>query len=72
VVIPARGAAFGDLFNDGKIDVLINNLNKTPTLLCNVNHDQHHWVELSLVGGPKSRRDAVGTTVYLTAGGLKC
>jgi hypothetical protein len=70
-ILPARGAAFGDLFNDGKIDVVINNLNQPPTLLRNVNPDQHHWVELNLVGGSKSPRDAVGTTVYLTAGGIK-
>jgi hypothetical protein len=35
-VIPSRGAAFGDLFNDGHIDVLINNIDSTPTLLRNV------------------------------------
>ncbi len=68
-VIPSYGAAFGDLFNDGKIDVVINNMAHTPTLLRNVNPDKHHWVELKLVGGPKSSRDAVGATVYLTAGG---
>jgi hypothetical protein len=66
-----RGAAFGDLFNDGKIDVVINNLDGTPHLLRNVNPDKHHWVELKLVGGPKSPRDAVGSTVYLTAGGMR-
>jgi hypothetical protein len=71
VVIPARGAAFGDLFNDGRIDVVINNMDSVPTLLRNVNPDKHHWVELSLVGGPKSPRDAVGATVYVTAGGMK-
>ena len=71
VVIPARGAAFGDLFNDGNIDVVINNMDSAPTLLRNVNPDHHHWVELSLVGGPKSPRDAVGATVYLTAGGMR-
>ena len=32
-VIPARGAAFGDLFNDGKIDVVINCIDHTPVLL---------------------------------------
>ena len=36
-MIPARGAAFGDLFNDGKIDVVMNNLDAPPTLLRNVN-----------------------------------
>jgi hypothetical protein len=67
----SRGAAFGDLFNDGKIDVVINNLDGAPFLLRNVNPDHHHWVELSLVGGAKSPRDAVGSTVYLTAGGMR-
>jgi len=66
-----RGAAFGDLFNDGKIDVVINNLDGVPMLLRNVDPDHNHWVELSLVGGPKSPRDAVGATVYLTAGGIR-
>ncbi len=66
-----RGAAFGDLFNDGKIDVVINNLDGVPMLLRNVSPDHNHWVELHLVGGPKSPRDAVGATVYLTAGGLR-
>jgi len=66
-----RGAAFGDLFNDGKIDVVINNLDGAPFLLRNVNPDHHHWVELNLVGGPRSPRDAVGATVYLTAAGIR-
>jgi hypothetical protein len=70
-VIPARGAAFGDLFNDGKIDVVINCMDHTPVLLRNVNDDHNHWVGLQLIGGPKSPRDAVGSTVYLTAGGQR-
>jgi hypothetical protein len=71
VVSVGRGAAFGDLFNDGKIDVVINNMDGVPVLLRNVNPDHHHWVELKLIGGPKSPRDAVGSTVYLTAGGIR-
>ena len=70
-VIPARGAAFGDLFNNGKIDVVINCIDHTPVLLQNVSDDHNHWVGLLLVGGPKSPRDAVGSTVYLTAGGTR-
>jgi len=66
-----RGAAFGDLFNDGKIDVVINVLDGHPVLLRNVSNDHHHWVELKLIGGPKSPRDAVGATVYLTANGMR-
>jgi enediyne biosynthesis protein E4 len=71
LVIPGRGAAFGDLFNNGKIDVVINCIDHVPALLQNVNPDKHHWVGLKLVGGPKSPRDAIGTTVYLTAGGVR-
>jgi hypothetical protein len=37
----------------------------------NVSPDHHHWVGLKLVGGSKSPRDAVGATVYLTAGGIR-
>jgi hypothetical protein len=70
-ILTARGAAFGDLFNDGKIDVVINQLDNSPALLRNVNADQNHWVGLKLIGGPKSPRDAVGATVYLTAGGIR-
>ncbi|HLY43612.1 MAG TPA: CRTAC1 family protein [Terracidiphilus sp.] len=66
-----RGAAFGDLFNNGKIDVVINPIDGPPVLLKNVNPDHHHWVELKLVGGPKSPRDAIGATVYLTANGIR-
>ena len=70
-LLTARGVAFGDLFNDGKIDVVINNLDASPTLLRNVDPDRHHWIEFALVGGPRSPRDAVGATVYLTAGGIR-
>jgi hypothetical protein len=70
-VFTARGAAFGDFFNDGKIDVVINQLDGTPVLLRNVNADQNHWVGIKVVGGPKSPRDAVGAAVYLTAGGIR-
>jgi hypothetical protein len=70
-LLTARGAAFGDLFNDGKIDVVINQLDNVPVLLRNVNADANHWIGFSLVGGPRSPRDAVGATVYLTAGGLR-
>jgi hypothetical protein len=71
VVIPGRGAAFGDLFNDGKIDVIVNPVDGPPTLLRNVSPDHHHWVEMQLVGGVKSPRDATCATVYLKANGMR-
>jgi enediyne biosynthesis protein E4 len=70
-VIAGRGMAVGDLFNDGKLDAVINVMDGHPMLLRNVNADHHHWLELKLVGGPKSPRDAVGSTVYLTANGVR-
>lgn len=66
-----RGMAVGDLFNNGKLDVVINVMDGVPALLRNVSPDKHHWIELKLVGGPKSPRDAVGATVYLTANGMR-
>ncbi len=62
-----RGLAVGDLFNDGKLDVVINALDGFPGLLRNVSPDKNHWIEFALTGGAKSPRDAVGATVYLTS-----
>jgi len=70
-VVAGRGMAVGDLFNDGKLDAVINVMDGHPLLLRNVNPDNNHWIEFKLVGGPKSPRDAVGATVYLTANSLK-
>jgi hypothetical protein len=70
-VIAGRGMAVGDLFNDGKLDAVINVMDGHPVLLRNVDPDHNHWLELKLVGGPKSPRDAVGATVYVTANGMR-
>lgn len=70
LTLKARGAAFGDLFNDGKIDVVINNLDGPPTLLRNIDPDRNHWVEFRLIGGKGEPRDATGASIFLTAGGI--
>jgi hypothetical protein len=70
-LLTARGAAFGDLFNDGKIDVVINQIDDVPVLLRNVNADKNHWVGLQLIGGNGSPRDAIGAAVYITSGGIR-
>ena len=70
-VVPARGAAFGDLFNNGKIDVVINCIDHTTVLLRNVNSDSNHWVGIKLIGGPKGPKDAVGATVFITSGSMR-
>jgi hypothetical protein len=70
-VIAGRGMAVGDLFNNGKMDAVINVMDGHPVLLRNVSDERNHWLELKLVGGPKSPRDAVGAAVYVTANGMR-
>ena len=62
-VVCARGAAFGDLFNDGHIDVVLNNLDSTPTLLRNVVRNSNHWVTLKLIGGGSYGSRASGKNI---------
>ncbi len=70
VVLPARGAAFGDLDNDGRIDVVINNIDSPPTVLHNVTQNAGNWLMLKLTG-TKSPKDAIGAVVFVTAGGAR-
>ena len=72
VVVSARGAAFGDLDNDGRVDVVLNCADGPPKVLRNeTSTPEHHWLSLRLVGGEKSPRDAIGATVFVTAGGRR-
>ncbi len=66
----ARGAAFGDLDNDGDIDIVISDYQAPAHLLRNEGGNQHHWIELDLQG-TKSNRDAIGARVKLTTGNGK-
>jgi len=70
VVESSRGAAIGDLFNDGRVDIVINNLDAAPTVLRNVSKEVGNWITLRLIGGPKGPRDAIGAKVFLTSGGI--
>lgn len=65
--VPAmhRGAAFGDLNNDGKIDIVVTALNGSPKILMNRTKNSGHWITLRLVG-VKSNRDGLGTKVKIT------
>ncbi len=65
----SRGAAFGDLFNTGDTEVVINNLGDRPTLLLNREHYPAHALTVQLAGAPTNRL-AFGARVCVTAGGL--
>lgn len=69
--LSARGAAFGDLFNSGRIDVVINNLEGPPSLLRNVTASTNHWIAFDLTGTGKSNREAIAAQVYVTANGIR-
>jgi enediyne biosynthesis protein E4 len=60
----SRGAAFGDIDNDGDVDVLVINMNDRPTLLRNETTASNNWVALKLVG-KSGNRDAIGARVAL-------
>ena len=60
-----RGSAFGDLKNDGAMDIVVTSLNESPRILMNSADSGNHWLMLSLTGH-KSARDAVGAKVKVT------
>ncbi len=62
-----RGVAFGDVNNDGRVDVLVLNVGEPPTLLLNTTADTNHRVAFKLVG-TKSNRAAIGARVAIKAG----
>jgi enediyne biosynthesis protein E4 len=64
-----RGAAFGDIANNGNIDIVVLNVGEPPSLLLNTNKTSNHRVLLHLVG-TKSNRAAIGARVTIHAGGM--
>jgi hypothetical protein len=65
-----RGAAFGDIFNTGNIDVVLLNVGEPPTLLRNQNATPNHRVLFNLIG-TKSNRAAIGARITIFASGVR-
>ena len=59
-----RGAAFGDLNNDGLIDVIVNNLGEPPTVLLNSSDNKNQKIMLKLIQNGKNK-DAIGARITL-------
>ena len=66
-----RGVAIADFDNDGRMDMVVSNVDAPPNLYRNVTESPNHWLQFRLEGGGgKSNRMAVGARVYVSAGGV--
>jgi len=63
----SRGLAVADLWNDGRISAVINNMNSAPSLLVNQLRNSNHWIAIHTIG-TKSNRDGIGARVRVKAG----
>ena len=63
----ARGLAVGDLWNDGQLEVIINNVYAKPSLLVNTAHSKNHWIAFK-TAGTRSNRDGIGAKIILKIG----
>lgn len=61
---PHRGAAFGDLDNDGRVDVVVSVLGGPVKLFHNISETGNHWLLLKLVG-TKSNRMGIGAQIHI-------
>ncbi len=66
------GAAYADLDNDGRLDLVVNNMNAPAFIYQNVQpkDDAHHYLGIELKGDAPNRR-GIGSSLILTAGGQK-
>src|SRR6185295_17229372 len=65
----SRGTAFGDLDNDGDVDLVINNIDGAASLLRDDGGNKNNFVVINLIGS-KSNRSAFGARVKVIAGDL--
>jgi hypothetical protein len=67
--IVGRGAVYADLDGDGDLDLVVTQIGGPALMLRNGQATGNHWLRVRLEGGGKVNRDAIGSSVELTAGG---
>jgi len=65
----SRGTAFGDIDNDGDVDIVVNDLDSAPQLLRNDGGNKNNWIIVKTIG-TKSNRNGIGAKVKVVSGDL--
>src|ERR1041384_1701755 len=64
----SRGTAFGDIDNDGDVDIVVNDLDSAPQLLRNDGGNKNNWIIVKTIG-TRSNRNGIGAKVKVVSGG---
>jgi hypothetical protein len=65
----SRGTAFGDIDNDGDIDIVVHDLDSSPQVLRNDGGNKNNWIIVKTIGA-RSNRNGIGAKVKVVSGDL--